>query len=225
MSKKETKIKAILFDFDGTLVDSEKIHFQCWKQVLSQYGLTIDYETFLREAAGIPALEHAELVTVQYSLGVSAETMVRKAELIYSDMMKLHDIEFMPYAMESLEYFYENGFPMALVTGSIRPQVDPILKEKGIEKYFKTTITYDDVANSKPDPEGYLKAVEFLGFAKEEYLVFEDTANGTKAAKAAGLTCYAIHSDSGLHQNLSHADKIFLNLSEAIEFLEKEELI
>ena len=127
--------------------------------------------------------------------------------------------------MESLQYFHEKGFPMALVTGSIRPQVDPILKEKGIKKYFKATITYDDVENSKPDPEGYLKAVSFLGFTKEEYLVFEDTANGTKAAKAAGLTCYAIQGDAELHQNLSHADKIFLNLSEAIQFLEKAKLI
>ncbi|MCG2459864.1 HAD family phosphatase [Flavobacteriaceae bacterium F89] len=225
MPKKKIRIKAILFDFDGTLVDSEKIHFQCWKQVLSQYGLTTDYETFLREAAGIPALEHAELVTVRHSLGVSAETMVDKAKLIYSDMMKIHDVEFMPFAMETLQYFHKKGFPMALVTGSIRPQVDPILKEKGIEKYFKTTITYDDVAKSKPDPEGYLKAAEFLGFAKAEYLVFEDTANGTKAAKAAGLTCYAIHNDADLHQNLAHADNVFLNLKDAVEFLVKENLI
>lgn len=65
----EDKIKAILFDFDGTLVDSEKIHFQCWKQVLSQYGLTIDYETFLREAAGIPALEYAESIISKNRFG------------------------------------------------------------------------------------------------------------------------------------------------------------
>src|SRR5690606_26072248 len=122
-------------------------------------------------------------------------------------------------------FFYGKGFPMALVTGSPRDQVDPILKNKDLGKFFKTTITYDDVANSKPDPEGYLKAAAFLGFSKEEYLVFEDTANGTKAAKAAGLTCFAIQTDAGLHQNLSHADKIFLNLSEAMEFLKNGNLI
>lgn len=192
---------------------------------MSHYGLTMDYNTYLREAAGIPALEHAESVTAKYGLGVSAETMVEKSKSIYRGMMGSVDFEFMPYAMESLQYFHEKGFPMALVTGSIRSQVEPILKEKGLNKYFKATITYDDVVNSKPDPEGYLKAVAFLGLSKQEYLVFEDTANGTKAAKAAGLTCYAIQSDTVLHQNLSLADKIFLNLSEAIKFLEKEGLI
>ena len=221
----EDKIKAILFDFDGTLVNSEIIHFQCWNQVLSQYGLAIDYDTYLREVAGIPALEYAESIISKNGFGVPAETMIENAKAIYSGLMSPRDIEFMPYALDSLQYFHEKGFPMALVTGSVRSQVDPILKEKGIKSFFKTSITFDDVANSKPDPEGYLQAVEFLGFDKEEYLVFEDTANGTKAAKAAGLTCYAIQGDAELHQNLSQADKVFLNLKEAVEFLEREHLI
>ena len=220
-----TPFKAILFDFDGTLVDSEKIHFDAWNEVLKDYGIAADYSDYLKKFAGIPTVLNAQRLIAENQLDISIEEIVQKGKEIFREQIRANDPEFMPHALEILHFFYGKGFPMALVTGSPRDQVDPILKNKDLGKFFKTTITYDDVANSKPDPEGYLKAAAFLGFSKEEYLVFEDTANGTKAAKAAGLTCYAIQTDAGLHQNLSHADKIFLNLSEAMEFLKNGNLI
>src|SRR5690606_8710158 len=208
--------KAILFDFDGTLVDSEKIHFDAWNEVLKDYGLAVDYNSYLKKFAGIPTILNAERLIEENKLDISVEEIVEKGKEIFREHIGTKDPEFMPHALETLRFFYKKRLPMALVTGSPREQVDPILKNKDLEKFFRTTITYDDVANSKPDPEGYLKAAAFLGFSKEEYLVFEDTATGTKAAKAAGLTCYAIQTEAGIHQNLSHADRIFLNLSKAL---------
>lgn len=114
---------------------------------------------------------------------------------------------------------------MALVTASKRPDVDEMFQKNGLGKFFKLLITRSDVKNSKPDPESYLLAVEKLGFAQEECLVFEDTLNGLKAAKAAGLTCFVIQGNVDDHEKLAAADQIFLNFEEARDYLIVNDLI
>ena len=131
----------------------------------------------------------------------------------------------MPHAAETLEYFKSKGLKIALVTASPRDNVKIIFERNGLGHYFDTMVTRSDVELSKPDPESYLKAVEQLGVDKAACVAFEDTLNGLRAAKGAGVTCYVIQHDETQHSLLSIADKIFLRLDEAIEDLEAQGLV
>jgi HAD superfamily hydrolase (TIGR01509 family) len=108
---------------------------------------------------------------------------------------------------------------MAIATSSLRKDVEAIFERNGLNHFFKLMITRSEVTNSKPHPESYNFCCEQLGLTKDECIVFEDTISGLTAAKAAGLVCYAIQSNIAEHHKLRAADKIFLDLNEAKDYL------
>jgi HAD superfamily hydrolase (TIGR01509 family) len=131
----------------------------------------------------------------------------------------------MPFVEETLEFFSTKNLKLALVTSSPRKDVEAIFERNGLGKYFDLIITRTEVTKSKPDPESYNLCKDKLGFPANECLVFEDTLNGAKAAKAAGLTCYAIQSNEDEHDNLRIADHLFLDFNAAKEHLINNNLI
>lgn len=217
--------KAVIFDFDGTLVDSEIFHFHIWNEVLAKYSIEVSYERYLAEFAGVPTPKNADMLVDRHRLPVSKKALLEERENLALERMATGDFKLMPHARETLDFFYTNNIPMALATGSPRQDVDLLLPKLDLGKYFQTTVTRDDVKNSKPDPESYQRCVDFLGFAKEDYLVFEDTPNGAWSAKNAGLTCFAVQHDQNEHPKLLHADKIFESLHEALDFLAANQLV
>ncbi|PCJ96983.1 MAG: hypothetical protein COA50_06760 [Flavobacteriaceae bacterium] len=209
------KIKAIIFDFDGTLVDSENIHYQSWNTVLISFHYELSSRDYFENLAGVPTLGNASYVKVKYALKQNITTLVDLKEQATTKIMATERVRFMPYAKELLDFLYQKNIPMSIVTGSSRKELDPFLTSENIRHYFKHTITRDDVNLSKPNPEGYLKCAQLMGFKKTDYLVLEDTQGGIAAAKAANLTCFGIQSDTSLHHKLQGADTIFANLEEA----------
>lgn len=219
------KFKALLFDLDGTLVDSEHFHFNTWNELLAESDIQLEYEDFLKNYAGIPLPGNALRLKELYAIASPLELLISRKENLTVERLKTSVIELMPYVQDSLDFFLSTGIGMALVTASKRPDVDEMFNKNGLAKYFNFLVTRSDVVNSKPDPESYNLAVEKLGFQKSECLVFEDTLNGLRAAKAAGLTCYAIQGNTEDHLKLAAADKIFLNFQEATDYLVKNNLI
>jgi len=220
-----SKIKAIIFDFDGTLVDSEYFHFNCWNKVLKEYNLKLSYNYYINNYAGTPTPANAKALVQKYKLSITPKELSDRKEKITEKRLKKEDIKFMPNAINTLKYFYKLKIPMFLVTGSIRSDVDFILEKTGIKKYFKFCITRSEVKRSKPHPESYLKAVEQSNFNSKDFLVFEDTMNGVESAIFSGLTCFAIQEMKEMHKKLKHADKIFENFDKAILYLEKKGLL
>ncbi|WP_316798683.1 HAD family phosphatase [Pedobacter frigidisoli] len=213
------KIKALLFDLDGTLIDSEKFHFNCWNDFLLQYGVQLDFKDWLTNYAGIPLPQNAKTILSRYKLNEDLESFIERREQITLAGFKTKDIELMPFALDFVNYFYQKGFTLAVVTASPRADVEAVFEKNGLAKYFSVFVTRTDVIKSKPDPESYNLCVEKLGLAKEECLVFEDTLNGVKAAVAAGITCYAIQNNIRAHLKLKAADQLFLNFSHAKNYM------
>lgn len=215
------KIKGILYDFDGTIVDSEKFHFESWKQTLDEFGIQLIKEYYLLNYAGVPTPQNAKTMINKYRLAISSKNLCIQREFVAKRLAKEYQLELMPNALETIKYFHSKGIRLGIVTGSPRVDLDDFFEYTSIEKYFDFSITRDDVEKSKPNPQCYFLGASKLGFKKSEIIVFEDTHNGVLAAKNANLTCYAVQKEKILQERLSKADKIFSTLGEAKEYLTK----
>ena len=212
-------IKALLFDLDGTLIDSEYFHYECWNEILAEYGVGLTYPDWLKNYAGIPLPVNARHLLEKYAINTSLPEVVKRREALTLERLKTKDVNLMPFALEVVKFFHEQGLVLAIVTSSPREDVEAIFDRNGLRPYFRLIITRSEVQQNKPDPEGYDKCCEMLGLSKENCLVFEDTINGIKAAKAAGIRCFAIQSNADMHASLQIADRLFPDLKEAKEHL------
>jgi len=150
------KLKCVLFDFDGTLIDSEHFHFTSWNIILNEFGHQMSYDYYNEHCAGVPATQNVKDVIELYDLPVKANELLAKGEKLTRERMGAHMPVLMPHAIETVAHFYNLGLPLAIVTGSPRADLDDTLSKVPLRKYFKTIITRNDVQNSKPNPESYL---------------------------------------------------------------------
>lgn len=220
-----TKFKALLFDLDGTLVDSEHFHYRVWNEILAESDVQLEYSDFLKNFAGIPLPGNAKRLKELYEIASPLDVLITKKEELTNARLITSTIELMPYVEETMDFFLTKGIPMALVTASKRADVDELFRKNGLGKYFTQLVTRSDVTKSKPDPESYNLAVQKIGVPKNECLVFEDTVNGLLAAKNADLTCFAIQGDEESHEKLVHADRIFKDFRAATAYITANELI
>ncbi|MDO6435438.1 HAD family phosphatase [Flavitalea sp. BT771] len=184
-------LKAILFDLDGTLIDSEISHYNCWNALIGHYGQHLDHDTYMKQYAGVALATNAQKLIDVFRLDVSLEEMVAKREAMMLQTFRDEEIRLMPYALETLDFFA--GLPMVLVTSSSKGEVRVILSRIGLEERFKHIVTRDDVRHVKPHPEPYQRAVELLYVDKSYCIAIEDTPSGMRSATAAGLTCFGVH--------------------------------
>lgn len=220
-----SKIKALLFDLDGTLIDSEKFHFDCWNTFLYPYNVQIDFKDWLSNYAGIPLPKNAKTIIDRYKIDEDLDGFIDRREKVTFEGFRSTDILLMPHALDFVQFAYEKGLTLAVVTASPKLDVEAVFARNGLAKYFSLFITRSDVSKSKPDPESYNLCVERLGLQKDECLVFEDTINGVKSAMAAGITCFAVQANVRAHQKLRVADQLFLNMAYAQKYIIENELI
>jgi beta-phosphoglucomutase-like phosphatase (HAD superfamily) len=185
-------VKGLIFDLDGTLVDSMPVHFEGWKKACEKFGARID-PAFLRYHTGSPGwaiaaaiIEHSGLngnVTVDEILKV-------KLEEFYKMQHKIIPVE--PVAGIVRKYF--GILPMAIGTGGHRAAVEKTLEITGMRKYFNIVITANDVENYKPHPDTFLKCADLMGVEPAYIEVFEDGDLGIEAANRAGMIATDVRS-------------------------------
>jgi beta-phosphoglucomutase len=192
--------EAILFDFDGVLVDSEPVHCECWQEILKPYGLKLDWKTYREH--GIGAADRLLLARLcqQVSPPANLERLIaeypRKRELFQTRMLERE--AFSPDVLELIRQLSE--YRLAVVTSSGQAEVESILIRAGIREHFRVAVFGGDVKKHKPDPEPYLLAVEKLGVRNA--LVVEDSDAGVASARAAGLDVLRIHEPSEMPARL-----------------------
>jgi len=185
-------IKAVLFDHDGTIADSEQVHFELWRDVLHKYYVELSHDEYKSLYAGIPTTTNAKTIVEKHSLEVEPTILaLAKAEITNEYLVK-QAFPLMKGALESVQYFYEQGLAVGVVTGAGREGVKSTLKNHGLEKYVSVVVSGDDVKNSKPAPDCYLLAAEKLGLHPWECLVIEDTYNGSLSAIRANMECIGV---------------------------------
>jgi len=216
---------AIIFDLDGTLIDSETFHYECWNFSLEPYGVSLDYDEYTRTYAGVPIQANAASIIERFGLEIPPEELISARKEVAEKRLASEGIRLMPYARVILNAVKRAGMPMYLVTGSPRNLVDSVLIRTGLQSYFDFSVTNDDVVHSKPDPESYEKAIELSGLTASQLLVLEDTESGVEAAKSAGLTFFAVQKEPILRAQVQNADRVFVNLELVLEHLIAQRVI
>jgi beta-phosphoglucomutase family hydrolase len=208
------KPQAVIFDMDGVLVDSEPFHIQNEKLMFRKLGLDISDEEHARYMGTATDVMWEQIIRERkLSLDV-AETTLQTILQEIPYFQSLEKIDPMPGLVNLLEKLQKSEIPMAVASSSNKAIIDIILEKSGLRKYFEHTVSSSEVGKSKPEPDVFLHAAKLLGVAPENCLVFEDSKNGIKAAKAAGMVCIAYSGGNSGHQNQSQADRRISDFNE-----------
>lgn len=177
--------EAILFDFDGVLVDTEPVHFGCWQEALAPLNIHLEWEFYLNRCVGVADQSLLQLFHELAGPAIPFEnvhaTYERKRELFRQRVMA--DVP-MPPATRSLFTRLE-GYRLAVVSSSSRSEVEPPLERVGLHGYLDTIVCAEDVRRYKPSPEPYRLAAERLKVRRA--LVVEDSEAGQASGRAAGF--------------------------------------
>lgn len=211
--------KAVLFDHDGTLIDSETIHFRLWSHVLAEEGVELSYDFYCQIMAGIPAPQNARDVVKQFSLKTKPEKLTEHKYRLTRQFLRDQAFPLMPYAKETITRCYEAGFKLGIVTGGTRISVERTLDTYGMRDMISSTVTVEDVEHSKPAPDCYRKALHELSVEAGESMAVEDTEHGLHSAVAAGLRCVVIPTALSQHHEFSTATSCYSSLE---AWLDKE---
>ncbi|MBX9706171.1 MAG: HAD family phosphatase [Gammaproteobacteria bacterium] len=189
-------LEAIIFDFDGVIVETEALHYQATIAALKDDNIHFTYEVYAHKYIGLPDLLMFPLIGEKYGINVhdlKLQELLDKKRAAYAEA----DLRKLPVCPGVVKLITEASkhVQIGLCTGAHRGDIAkllPYLDQGRLQHYFKTIVTSDDVKHTKPDPEGYLKAAKALGVAPENCLVIEDSPTGIAAGKAADMTVLAV---------------------------------
>ena len=200
------KIEAVIFDMDGVLVDSEPFHVENEKRMFKIMGLDISDEEhagYMGTATDVmwEQIKRDRNLTIDVS-EVTARTIREEIPFFQS----LDKIDPMPGLLNLLAELKNRNIHIAVASSSDKQIIDIILEKSELKKYFKYAVSSSEVGKSKPEPDVFLHAAKLLGVHPQNCIVIEDSKNGIKAAKAAGMYCIAYSGANSGEQERSGAD-------------------
>ena len=180
------KIKAVLFDMDGVLVEAKEWHYDALNRALDLFGLKISRFDHLSTFDGLPTKKKLEMLTLEKGLPRELHDFLNEMKQLYT--MEIVHTKCKPkfeqeYALSKLK---DMGLKIAVCSNSIRNTVVTIMDKTCLSHYIDVIISNEDVSKGKPDPEMYIKAMNKFNLLPSECLIVEDNENGIKAAKASG---------------------------------------
>jgi HAD superfamily hydrolase (TIGR01509 family) len=196
---------AVIFDFNGTLSQDEPILYAIFSELFAEYGRPLAEEEYFEQLAGLsdPEIVRTWLGADHPAVDEAIERRIARYRELAADGLTVT-----PAVREAVRYAAER-VPVAVVSGAARAEIQPVLEAAGLAESVGAVVAEEDATEGKPDPAGYLRALELLGegLAASDVLVFEDTEAGVAAAKAAGMRCIAVLGTQG-PERLAAADEI-----------------
>ncbi|WNO09497.1 HAD family phosphatase [Teredinibacter sp. KSP-S5-2] len=215
-------IQAVIFDHDGTLVDSEAMHFELWRSMLAKEGVDFEQDEYIRELSGLPKPQTAEYIAQRFNTKLSSEELYKENIRLTHEHLKNDRYPLMPYVQECLQACKENNMLTAVATGAARTEVLASLKSHQLDTRFDAVCSRSDVKHPKPAPDVYIHALEVLGIPAAHAIALEDTQSGVQSAKDAGLTTIAIPNAFSQSQDFSRADYTVKNLQQAWQLIQRK---
>lgn len=203
--------KAVIFDNDGVLVNTEILYFQATKEILATQGVELSLEVFIdsniksnRSAWHMLQVDDEEL-----------KKLKQQRNKRYSELLSEGDLSY-PRVPEVIRQLSED-YRLCIVTTSRKMHFDAIHQWTDYLSFFEFIITVDDVENSKPHPEPYLKALDKLGLGAGECVVIEDSFRGLQSATAAGIDCLMVRNEFSSYQDFHEAAAVLDDISDVVE--------
>lgn len=194
-------IKAILFDMNGVIINDEHIHERAFQTTVKKHGIDLSHEDYLICCSGKNDKAGYSDIAEKFKVSLPIDDLLKEKYDIYPEIFPMYKkiYEGVGGLIESLFLHYK----LAVTSSAPRSEVDLILRDFKMEKYFAVTLSGEDVTKGKPDPEPYILTALALELETNECLVIEDSANGVRSAKSAGCYCIGItttHSRESLHE-------------------------
>lgn len=203
-----SELRAVLWDMDGTLIDSEEFHWLSWREAMEKEGIAISREQFLSSFGQ----RNDSIISQWLGRAASPERINHIAyakEELYRDLIRKHGISPLPGVIYWVRTLHTQGWLQAIASAAPRANIDIVLKTLGATHAFQAIVSAEDVHSGKPDPEVYVLAAARLGAPVDKCIVVEDAAAGIQGARSAGMHTI------GVGHNAE-----FLNAEVAVRFLD-----
>ena len=220
-------MKAIIFDMDGVLINTEPLHYKCWKEVVKEDGVDLEYDAY-KGCIGATRDVLLDILKEHYGkVYENPDELMERMKNKKLAFIKKEGFPMLPGLNEAIETLHKAGYRLAVASSSPQDAIEMTLDAVGIKQYFDSITSGTEVKQSKPAPDIFLRAMEKLHLTPAECLVVEDSTNGGKAAAAAGMKCVWYHNpDSGdqtipnpeleiCEWNAENVDKILEIMNEA----------
>ena len=200
-----SRFKAIVFDFDGLIVDTEVPEYEAWLGIFRSYGVDLPLSVWTPHIGGghdgFDIYAHLAELT---GMRVDRDELRDRRRSAFAGLFK-HAVP-LPGVEDYIATARERGMRIGIASSSTHPWVDPKLEQIGLSDAFDTVVCSEDVGRSKPNPASYLKALDDLGVVADEGFALEDSPTGVHGAKNAGLLCVAVPGAMTRDRSYDHAD-------------------
>ena len=205
----------IIFDMDGVLLDSEPMHQEIIYEVFQLKGIPFD-KAYIQTLTGMSAFPMWEKVKHDAQRSESVEELIKFHRDYFFKRLPEVKVPLVPHVKDVLEKFKNEGKHLSLASSSGRKLIDIFTQQTNIAHYFEVIMSGDDVQYSKPNPEIFLKVAQWYGLPATQFTVIEDSTNGIKAAKSAGMQCVGFQNPLSGGQDLSQADLLIHSMQELL---------
>ena len=207
-------LKAVLFDMDGVIVDTEPLHRKAYFKMFEEFGIDVSEELF-NTFTGKTTLSVCNELIKHFNLVVTPQELIEKKRSYFKYLFD-HDPDFdlIPGVRKLIENYYQNNIKMVLASSASMNTINWVFEKFDLEKYFIGKISGADLKESKPHPEIFELAAEMSGENKNSCIVIEDSTNGIQAAYSAEIFCVAYKSIHSENQKYDKAQKIISDYSE-----------
>ena len=206
--------KAVLFDMDGVIVDTEPLHSKAYYKMFAAVNIKVSdklYESF----TGQSTINICRQLCQLFNLSQTPETLVQIKRDFFKDLFFNDDsLTLIDGVLELIKEYHKKGMTLVLASSASMMTINNVFSRFQLDTYFVAKLSGADLKASKPHPEIFINAAKASGFEKKYCVVIEDSTNGITAANAAGIYCIGFKSPHSKNQDYSQADKIILDFSE-----------
>ncbi|WP_179008311.1 HAD family hydrolase [Winogradskyella forsetii] len=207
-------LKAVLFDMDGVIVDTEPLHRKAYYQMFEDVNIEVN-DTLYESFTGQSTINICKRLVDHFSLTEAPETLVNIKRKHFKYLFENDSgLVLIDGVLERIKDYHANGLKLVVASSASMPNIERIFDRFDLNQYFVGKFSGADLKKSKPHPEIFIKAAKHTGFDESECMVIEDSTNGIKAAHSAGIFCVGFKSEHSTGQDYTLASIVVLDFNE-----------